>query len=409
MESKLLENDSVVVAHMGAREHYALARMLQHEAVLSKFLTDAYVTGSTTRTILTELCIGSWGSRLASRHSTELPPEKVHPNWRFFVQGAWEMKRAKSRTSLFEAFVSIGKSFASWSGTMAENSSAFVGYSCASLEALEAQKQRGAIAVLNQIAPGPMEERIVQEERRRWPGLETIQDEIPECYWDRLSAEWSVADIVVVNSAWSKKGLLETGVQEEKIKIVPLAYEAGARNNLSLNGNIKQRPLKVVWLGTLCLRKGFMYAIEAARLLERNAVNFEFHGPCAMELSSIHLPSNVSIHPAVPRSGISRIYEGADLFLLPTLSDGFAITQLEAMSHGIPVIATDRCGLVVKHGENGFKVDTMDARGIADAINSILDGEKDLEELKHSALTTAKNFSLQAVAREWRHVLEASF
>ena len=45
--------------------------------------------------------------------------------------------------------------------------------------------------------------------------------------------------------------------------------------------------------------------------------------------------------------GTGKLYRSADLFVIPTLSDGFAITQLEAMAHGLPVIATPHCAEVI--------------------------------------------------------------
>ena len=57
------------------------------------------------------------------------------------------------------------------------------------------------------------------------------------------------------------------------------------------------------------------------------------------------------------------------MFVLPTLSDGFAITQLEAMAHGLPVVATPNCGRVVTDGEDGLIVPPADADALASAID----------------------------------------
>jgi glycosyltransferase involved in cell wall biosynthesis len=54
--------------------------------------------------------------------------------------------------------------------------------------------------------------------------------------------------------------------------------------------------------------------------------------------------------------------------ILPTLSDGFAITQLEALAHGCPVIASQHCGTVVTHGLNGWLLPSLEPEAIADII-----------------------------------------
>jgi glycosyltransferase involved in cell wall biosynthesis len=65
---------------------------------------------------------------------------------------------------------------------------------------------------------------------------------------------------------------------------------------------------------------------------------------------------------------VAGYYREADLFILPTLSDGYALTQLEAMAHGLPVLASRYCGAAVRPGENGFVIEDLSAAGIAEAI-----------------------------------------
>jgi glycosyltransferase involved in cell wall biosynthesis len=54
--------------------------------------------------------------------------------------------------------------------------------------------------------------------------------------------------------------------------------------------------------------------------------------------------------------------------ILPTLSDGFAITQLEALAHGCPVIASSFCGEVVTPGRNGWLLPSLEPEAIAATI-----------------------------------------
>ena len=70
----------------------------------------------------------------------------------------------------------------------------------------------------------------------------------------------------------------------------------------------------------------------------------------------------------VPRSEVGRYYEAADLFILPTISDGYALTQLEALAHGLPVLASRHCGDAVRHGENGWILEDLEPETIARTI-----------------------------------------
>ena len=148
-----------------------------------------------------------------------------------------------------------------------------------------------------------------------------------------------------------------------------------------------------MWLGTLCLRKGFPYALEAARKLEKHPVNFTFAGPSDIDLRQIKWPGNANYIGQVPRISVRGIWESHDLFLLPTLSDGFAITQIEAMAHGLPVITTDRCGDVVEDGLSGIKIQAGSTEAIVEAVLRFLDGEIELAAASVSALKRSEKFS----------------
>jgi glycosyltransferase involved in cell wall biosynthesis len=74
------------------------------------------------------------------------------------------------------------------------------------------------------------------------------------------------------------------------------------------------------------------------------------------------------------------------VFVLPTLSDGFAITQLEAMAHGLPVIATPNCGNVVTDGQDGLIVPARHPQAIAEAITCL---DRDRERLNQMSVRAA--------------------
>ena len=72
----------------------------------------------------------------------------------------------------------------------------------------------------------------------------------------------------------------------------------------------------------------------------------------------------------VTRQAVGNLYRRSDLFVLATISDGFALTQIEAMSYGLPVIATPNCGPVVTPGVDGLIVPAYDGAALAEAITA---------------------------------------
>jgi glycosyltransferase involved in cell wall biosynthesis len=98
----------------------------------------------------------------------------------------------------------------------------------------------------------------------------------------------------------------------------------------------------------------------------------------------------------VPRDCVGELYSAADVFVLPTVSDGFAITQLEAMAHGVPVITTPNCGEVVEHGRNGYVVPARDARALADAILEFVRNPGLAAAMRPACIARAAEFSPDA-------------
>jgi glycosyltransferase involved in cell wall biosynthesis len=310
-------------------------------------------------------------------------------------------------------------------------------YSYAAKEVLESAQRRGIFTILDQIDPGPVEANMVEKEMARWPDYVKTRQRVPEHYWNRLRAEWKLADLILVNSRWSKEALLEQGVDANKIEILPLAYEANSEKLKASayarlrrdppssdfgtasreSGNVQPStfnslpstaPLRVLWLGQVCIRKGIQYLVEAARILKGRSVRFIVAGPIEIARDAIRAaPDNIEWVGPVVRDEASSLYRRADLFVLPTISDGFAITQLEAMAYGVPVIATSRCGEVVVDGLTGYLIPTCDGQALAAAIQRFIDDRGLSEKMRESCLQRAREFSLDAYASRLLRLLKA--
>jgi glycosyltransferase involved in cell wall biosynthesis len=108
----------------------------------------------------------------------------------------------------------------------------------------------------------------------------------------------------------------------------------------------------------------------------------------------VSAPANMTFHGAVSRDRTEEFYRSADLFVLPTLSDGFALTQIEAMAHGLPVIATPNCGEVVSDGVDGLIVPASDVNALAEAFQLILQDPEKLSEMSGATQAKVDHFSL---------------
>jgi len=391
-----------IVAQITAREHYAAAVCRQRQGRLRRLYTDVWAGGA-----------AAWLSRgpralraFASRRHPEIPRDKV--TW-FPIRAGVERLRSAARPArdsreLHLRYIEEGRWFCRAVNRHLEDfpadpdRHAYFGYDTGCLETLRVLRERGVLTIVDQIDPAQVEERLVMEESRRWSGWALSPDPAPREYWARLGEEWRLADLVLVNSEWSRRALVEQGVAASKIIVVPLAYEPAGPPP-------QPRPasggtLRVLWLGSVILRKGIPYLLEAARLLVGEDVRFTVAGPLGISREAVAAaPPNVEFVGRVTRDQAPALYRQADLFVLPTVSDGFAITQIEAMSFGVPVVATPNCGEVVTPGRDGLIVPARDSRALADVIQTLARDRAALARMSAEAIVKSRSFTLEAFAR----------
>jgi len=360
----------IIVSQIGAREHFAAARALFQQGMLAGLVTDWYAPESGfARKSLDVLGKRTAASALGAE-CREIPRGMVHSFPVRSLIWKWRINRLAARGRLYDAYTETDRAFATAvSRCNLPPHNVFFGYSYASLETLAAEKKRGVLTVLDQIDPGAVEFRLVAEEMQRHPELAGLPEPFPSGHYDRARREWDLADVIVVNSAWSREAVIAEGGDPAKIEILPLGFEAGERPRSSGLQPRRSGPLQVLWLGQVNVRKGIHYLLEAARLLKNEAIEFKVAGPVGIRRSAVDAaPKNVRWLGRIPRSEAAALYDQSDVFVLPTLSDGFAITQLEALAHGLPVITTPNCGRIVEDGITGFIIPVREPQALVEAL-----------------------------------------
>lgn len=392
-----------ICAQIGAREHYAVPRALNQSGRLEAVYTDFWA-GAGLRRLAAGWRNGALAS-LAARFHADLAGASVFSlNLRSLLWEVNSRSRGENAVGLYRSYLEVGRRFACAvresmrrRGKLPPNT-VFFAYDTGALEVMEWLRVQGIYCVLDQMDPSRVEVELVREEEKAWPGWQDHSTDVPEDYFRRRELEWELADRIVVNSEFCRRALIQQGVSHEKLVVVPLSYEhpgEGVPDHPGARGQ-----LRVLWLGQVNLRKGIPYLLEAARLLLTERVHFDVVGPIAISPEAVaSAPANVTFHGRVARDQIGEWYRRGDVFILPTISDGFALTQLEAMAHGLPVIATANCGDVVRHELDGLIVPARDAEALARAIHRYLQHPSLLRDHRAAAPANASRFSLNTLAR----------
>lgn len=202
---------------------------------------------------------------------------------------------------------------------------------------------------------------LVEEEKRCGHEVEKPSDWIVA----REEAEYAVSDQVVVLSGFAYTTFLEAGVPANKLALLPLgasldsfrppAQVVAARLERVLAG----APLRVLLVGSFSPQKGVLDFMAVAKACKRIG-HFRFVGSVARENRWLQAAAGDSIEfvSRVPEHALPAQYHWADIFVFPTIQDGYAMVIAQAMAAGLPVITTTNCGGpdMVTEGSNGWIV-----------------------------------------------------
>ena len=390
-------------AQQGAREHYAVPRALASTGRLMRLVTDVWAGR---RSWLARLGPGVM-KRLAGRRHSDVPESAVRAfNRHFLLSDLMQRVRRRPEPAFYQARNDAFDQYATAELTRllrAGSPPAVVfSYAHSSRRLFRVAKAEGCRTVLGQFDPGPVEADIVDAEAAAHPEYRHDWVRYPAEYVRGWREEVEASDVVMVNSEWSAECLTRVGVEPHRVRVVPLAYPVvrhAATERVYPVAFTRDRPLVVLFLGQVILRKGVARLVEAARLIRNEPVEFRLVGPTDIRnLDDLTRGLPIRVYGSVSRDDVHRHYAEADVFLLPTLSDGFALTQLEAFAWRLPVIASTRCGRVVDHERNGLVLSEPTAEAIAGAVSRLLASPALLAEL--SAGTSVDGYGLDRLATE---------
>lgn len=234
--------------------------------------------------------------------------------------------------------------------------------------------------------------RLLEEERRNNPdwaitlgGFNDSDEKLR-----RKDEELHHADRIYVASSFTKETLKDFPGQLADIEVIPYGFPPinTKREYKPLDG----RKLKVLFVGGLSQRKGISYIFEAIKGLE-DKIELTIVGggnieACPALKSAL---GKVTYIPSMPHDKILDLMAENDVFVFPSLFEGFGLVITEAMSQGTLVITTDRtCGPDIMHnGEDGWIVEAGAAEPIREKLIYLLNNPSLLEKFGRAAMETA--------------------
>lgn len=231
---------------------------------------------------------------------------------------------------------------------------------------------------------------ILYKEYKRLELNEPFEDE-PD-YKLRL-VTYEEADYILCPSDFVRNSFLSKGFSPSKLLKVNFGFPP-VEVEVAKEKYKNRETFRVLYVGQLNYRKGLHYAIEAFKKVKHPKKEFVIVGPetSVTGLEKTSIPAEVTFTGALKGEELKQQYREASCFVLPSLEEGLALVQCEALSFGLPLLITTNTGGadLITDGVEGFIVPPCDADALQQRLQQMADSPELLSKMSTAASVTAK-------------------
>jgi glycosyltransferase involved in cell wall biosynthesis len=250
--------------------------------------------------------------------------------------------------------------------------SIFHGWMGQSLTSIGAAKYQGAVTLVENPGRHPGHfHRAPWEECDRFNIKNSERSPLlPTALIHRMEREYQICDRIVVPSTLAHGSFAEFGFAEKTVVVFP-----GVDDQFFSPPRAKERQefFRVCFAGRVELSKGAGYLLQAWKRMALSNAELVLAGEVRPEMNGLmetHADSSVRKLGFLSMRELVKAYQESDVFVFPSVNEGFAQVLLEAMACGLPVVATELSGAkdCVTEGKEGFIVPARDVDRLAEAI-----------------------------------------
>lgn len=379
-----------VVAHSDARDHYQLALALAEHGYLDSLVTDLYTP---------DWLYSLAPKRFLKRYQPGLSSKFIHYSATTFWLG---IQNVLQKATFDHRKKDEALSLRAYSIAQKHQLHLFLYSYYASPAFTKAKKEYFQQAcLLFQLHPHPMSVRKqLQMELDKYPQaaaslMAETEMKYSSTYLQSLSQEPELADAIVVASTYTKETLIENNIPANIIKVVPYGVNTEAFSTRHKEPNNKK--LRVLFIGSMVQRKGLTYLFEAINLLPKQSTELILCGRGFIDHPLLKAFQSPDIETKINLNSTALLHEmhQADVFVLPSLSEGFGHVILETMAAGLPIIATNHTSApdLITEGKEGWIIPVRNTAALAERLHWCIEHKTELFYMGQEAAKKAKQFT----------------
>lgn len=382
----------IIVAHEGKQHSFRTAEALLQKGYLYKYITTIYDKPHSLTRMVKHLLRGDAKKKCASHRDEALPDSVVvqYCEWK----GLLRLFLSKI-PALYKHFPhyydwlhdSFGRKVAEYA--IRNNVDAVIMYDTNANECWKILKEKAPqikriqdVSIANRLF---MKENFIKDiERTHDENIKVEQVEL----WDennckRYLEEIRDSEYFLIASNVVKRSMMFCGVREEHMFMAPYGVDFNKFNFVQKQP--LQKPLKLVYVGQVNYRKGIHHLLKVMDSFKEDDVELFLAGGYT-ETTPFYQQykdrKNIHFLGFVTRDVLANLYQKCDVFVFPTLGEGYGLVILEALSCGVPCIVSDLAGGddAIIEGYNGFKFEAGNDKDLRNKIQWFIDNPDNLPE-----------------------------
>jgi starch synthase len=234
------------------------------------------------------------------------------------------------------------------------------------------------------------QEKIVAEEYRRWNVPQPLNKPHIAIREEKI---YALADAITVPSTVAQRSFVAMGTPQEKVHVVPYGVRL---DQFTRTEDPPQNSFEVLFAGQISLRKGVPYLLQAFARLKHPNKRLTIVGAIQDDMRQLlsTLPTdNVVFTGSVTQAQLAKKMSASHLLVLPSVEEGLALVQGQAMACGCPVLATTATGAedLFTDGKEGFIVPDRDVDALVERMQQLADDPALQLRLSEAALLRVKS------------------